>query len=166
MSKTNTLAAAALSLVLAACSGGAPPPGDASGPPAPADATAVAGDAPPPVSGAPVPPASPDPLPAAFEGATIPARFHGVYSRDGECGDTRTDSRLVIQADTVAFHESRGRVLRAHGDGDSLNLVLSLAGEGQTRDAAYAFRREAGGEQLVDTENRMTRVRCAEKAAG
>ncbi len=165
MSKTNAFAVA-LSLVLAACSGGAPSPGDASGPPGTADATAMAGDAPAPVSGAPTVPASPDPLPTAFEGATIPARFHGVYSRDGECGDMGTDSRLVIHADTVVFHESRGRVLRAHGDGDSLKLVLSLAGEGQVREAAYAFRRAAAGEQLVDTENAMTRVRCAEKAAG
>ena len=106
------------------------------------------------------------PAPSGFDGTTIPPRCHGVYAAEGRCDATGDESRLVVQADTVRFHESSGSVVRARGEGDALTVALTLTGEGQTREAEYAFRREDDGRRLVDTTNGMTRIRCDEKAGG
>ena len=106
------------------------------------------------------------PASTGFDGATIPARFHGVYAAEGRCSAAGDESRLVVDADTVRFHESSGSVVRAYGDGDALTVALKLTGEGQAREAEYAFRREDEGRRLVDTANGMTRTRCDEKAGG
>lgn len=161
---------------LVACSNPAPEPRDADGASqpgepsrastaaAPTPATATAS------SPAEAPAASPPgaagdaPAPSGFDGATIPARFHGVYAAEGRCGAAGDESRLVVGAGTVRFHESSGSVVRARGDGDALRVALTLTGEGETREAEYAFRREDDGRRLVDTANGMTRIRCDEKA--
>lgn len=104
--------------------------------------------------------------PSAFDGAAIPARFHGIYATQGQCDRAGAEGGLVIEAGAVRFHESRGPVIRAHGDGDTLRVTLALSGEGETREADYAFRREADGARLVDTRNGMARVRCARPASG
>lgn len=104
------------------------------------------------------------PMPPTFEGAMIPARFHGVYAAEGRCGDAGDESRLEITSTRVGFHESSGPVLRASGEGNALTVVLRLSGEGDTRRAEYRFRREDEGRRLVDPAGGMARVRCAEKA--
>jgi hypothetical protein len=123
---------------------GAPPTGDVGDPTPPPDAAA----------------------PAEYDGANIPARFHGVYAAEGRCGSVGDETRLAVTGDRVSFHESTGRVTRARGVGDSLDVTLELTGEGQTRIADYRFRREEGGRHLVDAAGGMTRVRCEEKAGG
>jgi hypothetical protein len=129
----------------------------------PADATSgePSGDVP-----TPAPPAADAPAAAAFDGTTIPARFHGVYAAEGGCANAGDESRLVILGDTVRFHESRGPVRRAHGSGDTLQVSVELSGEGQTRTTGYRFRREDDGRRLVDAEGGMVRMRCDEKARG
>lgn len=97
--------------------------------------------------------------PAEFDRTTVPARFHGPYAASGRCGVVGDESRLDITADAVHFHESHGRVQRAKGTGNVVEVQLQLSGEGEVRDASYAFRLEDGG-RLVDTRNAITRVRC------
>lgn len=140
-------------IFLAACS---PPaaPGTVDGPgtiarPAGATTTPAAVDA---------VPAQPGPAP---QSRAIPARFHGHWAASAaRCEAAGDESALEIRHDHVAFHESSGPVLRAMDDGDALEVLLHLTGEGETREAWYAFRLEDGGTALVDTRADFRRVRC------
>lgn len=96
-----------------------------------------------------------------FDGATIPTRFHGLYAAQGACESSGETSRLLIAADAVQFHESRGRVLRARGEGDALVVTLALAGEGETWERDYRFGLADGGQGLVDADSGLVRLRCA-----
>lgn len=160
------IAGAILALATAACSapeddGGTRPAGasvDASAP-ATRDATP-----PPAADGAqPAPPvatsAADAAAPASFDGATIPARFHGVYASRGAC-DRADESRLAITADAIRFHESLGRVLRARGEGDALEARLAMQGEGEAWERDVRFRLEQDGARLVDADGGMVRLRC------
>lgn len=97
----------------------------------------------------------------AFDGARIPARFHGMYATQGACARPGEASRLLIAADAVQFHESRGRVLRARGEGDALVVTLALAGEGETWERDYRFGLADGRQRLVDADSGLVRLRCA-----
>lgn len=98
--------------------------------------------------------------PAAFDGPRIPARFHGSYAREGACARAGDELRLVVEADRLRFHEATGTVLHAAGEADTIRIRLRLTGEGETREAVHAFRREAGGMRLVDMDGGLVRVRC------
>lgn len=105
---------------------------------------------------------SDEPLAPEFDGPRIPARFHGVYAREGACGRAGDESRLSLTFERAEFHESSGAVRRATGSADALDVVVRLSGEGETREATYRYRLD--GDRLVDRDGGMVRVRCAQKA--
>lgn len=115
---------------------------------------------------APEPPAKPDaPEPPAKEAppssAGIPDRFQGRYALDDKaCTQPGHESRLILSADRIQFHESSGPVEQVHVAGDTLHVVARLTGEGETRQATYGFALSADGRQLRDVEHGLVRVRC------
>jgi hypothetical protein len=51
--------------------------------------------------------------------------------------------------------------LQAWQRGDDLELAVQLSGEGETRDARYAFRLADGGQRLIDLgAGGAVRIRC------
>ena len=118
--------------------------------PPPADA--------PPATPAPSPDA-PSPSPPATSG--VPERFQGTYAMDEQaCGQAGHESRLALSADRIQFHESSGPIEQANVTGDTLHVVASLTGEGETREATYRFELMQDGRQLRDLDHGMVRVRC------
>jgi len=132
-------------LLLAACSAPIAP-----GMHTEADGTALAADV-----------TSPAPQAPAPQSRAIPPRFHGRWAATAErCGLPGDESALTIRHDDVAFHESSGPPLGAMDDGDKLEVLLHLTGEGETREAWYTFHLEDGGNALVDAATNFRRVRC------
>lgn len=125
----------------------------------------IATDAPAPQTESPSQPASPPPQtqppPPPEAGASVPEAFRGRYATDAAaCARTGDESRLSIEADRIAFHESSGAVVAASGDGEELAITAKLSGEGETWERTYRFRLEDDGRALVDAEGGMRRVRC------
>jgi len=95
------------------------------------------------------------------DSAAIPQRYQGEWNSDpAACGTGNDESRLVIGADTIRFHESSGPVQSARMDGNELVVVARLTGEGETRDATYRFRISADGNTLTDAGSGLARQRC------
>lgn len=109
-------------------------------------------------------PAASDATGAAFgtaTPATVPARFVGTWAADeGDCDDPAAESRLEIGAGHLAFHESRGPVLRVDATGAHLVVLVALAGEGETRGARHAFALTPDGSRLADLATGFARRRC------
>ena len=154
MPRLVLLAAAAIALatalVLGACHGTPDPAADVP--------TTTPADLPSTTPPAPTRLHSPEPPSVA----TVPARFRGEWDGTLEACSQRSDLRLRLGADRVAFHESRGPVLQARQRGFDLELVARLSGEGETREARYAFRLADGGQRLIDIGGGggVVRVRC------
>lgn len=119
-------------------------------------------------------PATEEPLPAAgttpaaSEPATpaqttdaVPTRFQGRYATDATaCNAAGHESRLQIDAERIAFHESSGAVTAVSGNADEITIEARVTGEGETRQASWTFRLGADGNTLTDVAAGMIRVRC------
>lgn len=93
--------------------------------------------------------------------ATVPVRFRGRFAADAAACDAAGDpTRLTIEGDTIAFHESAGPVTAVSSGPSDITITAELTGEGETRDATYRFRLSDDGGTLTDLDNDMTRVRC------
>jgi hypothetical protein len=94
----------------------------------------------------------------------VPARFLGEWAIDAAaCARPGDESRLRIDPDRIAFHESSGAIVSAAGAAPDLTLVAELTGEGETRAATYRFRLSGDGNTLTDTSGGgmgMVRQRC------
>jgi hypothetical protein len=100
-------------------------------------------------------------LPAPPSFATVPPRFRGEWDGTREACRHRSDLRLRLGADRIAFHESAGPVLQARQRDADLALRVRLEGEGEAREAGYAFRLADGGQRLIDIGGGgAVRVRC------
>jgi hypothetical protein len=109
------------------------------------------------------PPArAPMPLPEPPPVASVPPRFRGEWDGTLDACSHRSELRLRLGADRVAFHESSGPVLQARQRDFDLALVVRLGGEGETREARYTFRLADGGQRLIDIGGGggVVRVRC------
>lgn len=123
--------------------------------PPPAEPVPRAGQ---PVSGTPAAP------PPETAGA-VPEAFRGRYARDAAaCARAGDESRLSIEANRIAFHESSGAIIGVTGDGGEAAITARLSGEGETWERTYRFRLADGGRSIIDAEGGMRRVRC--NAAG
>lgn len=90
----------------------------------------------------------------------VPERYRGDWAADAAACERRGDvSRLHIDDDDIRFHESSGPILNFTEDGRTLTLTARLTGEGETREATYAFTLSADGNTLADA-NGYARVRC------
>lgn len=140
---------------LAGCSAPRAPAGAAADAPANADTDISTATEP-----APAP--TPDDTQPAID-TVVPAAFLGEWAADAAaCARPGDESRLRIDADRIAFHESSGAIQSvASGDSD-LTVVAQLIGEGETREAAYRFRLSGDGNTLTDigTGMGMVRRRC------
>jgi hypothetical protein len=120
--------------------------------PAATDATTPSPDtAPPPRASAPDP------------NATIPDAFRGTWASDAiACRRPAHESRLVLQADRVAFYEGAGPVKSAVVDGNDITVLAELASEGRTEETTYVFHLSDDGNTLTDisTGPGMVRQRC------
>lgn len=116
-------------------------------------------DAPePPPASTGAPPAADAPAAGA---ASIPARFHGSYATDVlACERPGDPSRLAITAGALAFHESRGEVLRTAQEPAGLAVVAAFTGEGEAWEATYRLALSPDGRVLTDLDGGLERVRC------
>ncbi|HEX6859696.1 MAG TPA: hypothetical protein VF138_05785 [Caulobacteraceae bacterium] len=90
------------------------------------------------------------------------ASFRGEWnSKLEDCGTGNNDSRLVIGADTIAFHESSGPIKSVGIDGRTATFTSELSGEGETFDFSRTFRLSEDGKALTDLASGLTRQRCA-----
>jgi hypothetical protein len=133
----------------------APAAPDAPPPPLPEP---PATDTPPPATPpSPNPPSSPQPPTSTG----VPPRFQGTYALDEQaCAQPGHESRLMLSAGRIQFHESSGPIEQVHVEGDTLHVTARVTGEGETRQASYGFALPADGRQLRDVEHGMVRVRC------
>lgn len=94
----------------------------------------------------------------------VPPRFHGEWNRNvADCGSGLNDSRLMLSADRVGFHESTGRILSTtHYGANEVGISLEMSGEGERWAARYRFRLSHDGRELTDVGNggRWVRYRC------
>jgi hypothetical protein len=141
---------------LAGCSAPRAPAGAAADAPANADTDISTATEP-----APAP--TPDDTQPAID-TVVPAAFLGEWAADAAaCARPGDESRLRIDADRIAFHESSGAIVSVAGDAADLTLVAQLTGEGETREATYRFRLSGDGNTLTDTSSGrpgMVRQRC------
>lgn len=141
-------------LLASACSpapSGNDAPGSSLAPSAPASTTTPAGA-----------PAQAPASPVAASGeSSIPTRFHGTWAVDAAaCAADAHESRLAIDGDSVDFHESQGTVRSLREDGDTLEVVLMLVGEGSSWETTRRFTLAADGASLDDPGNGIKRIRC------
>ncbi|WP_159015639.1 hypothetical protein [Cognatiluteimonas profundi] len=161
--------ALALATAIAMAAGGC----DADRAPGPASDAVQAEAGAPPADAGVVSPPTPTPAPAPGAGvpdpnATIPDAFQGTWAADAlACRVPAHESRLVLQANRVAFHEGAGPVKSAVVDGNDITVLAELTSEGQTDEATYAFHLSDDGNTLTDisTGPGMVRQRCADVAA-
>ena len=143
-------------LSIAGCSAPRAPAGAAADAPANADTDMSSATEP-----APAPTAD-DTQPAID--TVVPAAFLGEWATDAAaCARPGDESRLRIDADRIAFHESSGAIVSVAGDAAGLTIVAQLTGEGETREATYRFRLSGDGNTLTDTTSGglgMVRQRC------
>ena len=127
--------------------------------PTPPPAEPPATDTPQPPATPPAPNPSPPQEPPPSTG--VPPRFQGTYALDEKaCNQPGHESRLLLSANRIQFHESSGPIEQVHVDGDTLHVTARVTGEGETREASYGFALSADGRQLRDVEHGMVRVRC------
>ena len=90
----------------------------------------------------------------------IPVNFRGEWNaRLEDCGTGRNDSRLVIDARTIRFYESRGEVTSVTRDGPrAISVEARYRGEGETRDRTT--RMTLSGDSRRLTVGGLTRLRC------
>lgn len=104
--------------------------------------------------------ATPSPAPPQTRPG-VPPRFQGTYALDGNaCAQPGDESHLVVSADRIQFHESGGPIEQVHVERDTVHITAQLTGEGETRQATYAFALSSDGSQLRDVDHGMVRVRC------
>jgi hypothetical protein len=127
-------------------------------PPRGADAMALANACEEAVS--PAPPRPAPPLPAPGRQEQIPANFRGEWNaRLADCGTGRNDSRLIIDARTVRFYESRGEVTGVTRNGPrAITVDARYTGEGRTWNRSTTMRLSGDGDQL--TIDGAARQRC------
>ena len=96
----------------------------------------------------------------APSGDAVPERFRGEWAADAEACDRPGEvTQLVIEDDSIRFHESEGPIASLVERGNELTLLARLTGEGETRDASYTFVLSADGNTLTDL-NGFARRRC------
>ena len=140
MNTTLRISAIATLAALVACNQ-APPP---------ADATATT----------PAPATTPAQPPTAPVTDTVPDRFRGEWNTETAACGTDHESRLVLDADAVRFHESSGPVTSVVDAGDELAITVQLAGEGEATSRRYRYRLGANGNALTDLDAALSRTRC------
>ncbi|WP_337185159.1 hypothetical protein [Phenylobacterium sp.] len=106
---------------------------------------------------APAPPARPE----------APEAFRGVWAaRPTDCAPGR-ETRLVVAADRLTFHESSGPILAVavSAPGEAI-FTVELTGEGETRTAQHRFALGDGGQALTALDPAgaeiLVRRRCPE----
>jgi len=147
----------ALSLLVVACSDGAPPPASNTSASNPAESapSAEANQAMPPFA------ETPDAHPTAPEPAPIPARFRGTWAETkAACADLSHHSRLTISGRTIRYP---GHVLFGDKFTTPAANQVAVAGkvEGTDRPAEAHFSINAGADVLTDEAGGgAVRVRC------
>jgi len=95
---------------------------------------------------------------------TVPVQFRGEWNeRREDCGTGNNDSRLRIEAATIDFYESGGRVRGAFLNGPyEIIIVADLSGEGSTWMDSFQFTLAADGSYLSTRSEggTLTRYRC------
>jgi hypothetical protein len=147
----TTLATLALAALLCGCD--TPDDGDVSGRTAMDDATI----------GTPAPSdprnASDQP-PQPEDDVEVPARYRGDWAADAAaCERPGEVSRLHIDDDGIRFHESEGPIVSAEERDGTLSITARLTGEGETREASYAFTLSPDRNTLTDAGG-YARRRC------
>lgn len=127
---------------------------------APDDGSAGTAARTPAATATPPPPAASTPAQPASD-TTVPKRFQGEYAADtAACSSPGHESRLVIGAWRIRFHESAGAIIGVESSRNALSITAELAGEGETRQATYHFNVSDDGQALTDTDSGMARRRC------
>ena len=112
----------------------------------------------------PAPPAGPAAVAVEVVGdpTAIPARFRGEWNADlAACGTSRNETRLMLGAREVAFHESSGAVRNvAQPAPDRLAATFTLTGEGESWEARHDFSLSSDGATLTDMAGGLVRHRC------
>lgn len=109
--------------------------------------------------------------PASRVEAAVPARFQGEWNTVvRECGSALNDSRLVIGANSIRYHESSGplRAIVTAG-AHELALISELSGEGERWLGLARFRLDATQKKLIDVTDAahpLVRHRCPASWAG
>jgi len=104
--------------------------------------------------------ASDQPPAAPEDDAQVPERYRGDWAADAAACDRPGDvSRLHIDDDGIRFHESEGPILSVDERDGTLAISARLTGEGETREASYAFTLSADGNTLTDGSG-YARERC------
>ena len=104
--------------------------------------------------------ASDQPPAAPEDDAQVPERYRGDWAADAAACDRPGDvSRLHIDDDGIRFHESEGPILSVAERDGTLAISARLTGEGETREASYAFTLSPDGNTLTDAGG-YARQRC------
>lgn len=93
----------------------------------------------------------------------IPENFRGTFDADAvACGADSGDMRLVVDAQSLRFHESDSRVTRVTPrDGGAIDVDAVSTGEGITEQRQYRLAMSEGGRLNVTVSGSdSTRVRC------
>jgi len=100
------------------------------------------------------------PLPGDGRREQIPVNFRGEWNtRLQDCGTGRNDTRLIIDARTVRFYESRGEVTGVTRDGPrSITVEARYTGEGRTWNRSARMTLSRDGDRL--TIDGAARQRC------
>jgi hypothetical protein len=108
----------------------------------------------------PAPPRPTPPLPGGGRQEQIPATFRGEWNtRIQDCGTGRNDSRLIIDARSVRFYESRGQVTGVTRDGPrAITIDAAYTGEGRTWRRSTPMTLSRNGDRL--TIEGVVRQRC------
>jgi hypothetical protein len=114
----------------------------------------------------PAPPRPAPPLPGPGRREQIPINFRGEWNaRLQDCGTGRNASRLIVDARTVRFYESRAEVTGVTRNGPrSITVNARYTGEGRTWNRSTTMRLSGDGDQL--TVDGSARQRCPADADG
>lgn len=92
---------------------------------------------------------------------TIPEAYRGHWNtRLADCRGDSGEGKLVVEARTMTFYESVGRVSAVTRQGDRISVTLKLSGEGQTWQDTRTWALSPNGATLTDVTNGGTRSRC------
>lgn len=114
----------------------------------------------------PPPTITPTPKPPAVA-AWTPEALQGTWAAsEADCAPGR-ETRLVISADRMTFHEAGGPILaRTSTAPDDVTFQVRLTGEGETRIVAHRFRLADAGQALVALDAAgsevLVRRRCSD----
>lgn len=152
----TTLATLALATLLCGCN--AADDGDAAGRAAVDDATIGTPAPSDPRNASDQPPAEPPAEPE--DEMEVPERYRGDWAADAAACDRPGEvSRLHIGDDAIRFHESEGPIVSVEERDGTLAITARLTGEGETREASYAFTLSPDGNTLTDAGG-YARQRC------